>query len=249
MPAAPRRGRSRPSAVEDRPLVLRPAERVLPDRAVRPDDAVARHDERHRVVSERGPDGADRLGPADLGGDPAVRPDLAARDLERLVPDVALEVGVAAQVEVDPHPAIAGEPAGDRRGQPIGQPVGADARAGRSGRGGPPRTRRRRRPPRRSTRPARSRPPRAARSGSRTARTGRPARPRRGRSGRAWPGRVVAEAGHGRLEVAIVGGHAVISSRSRRWAASNAVRNRARPRWTWALTVPSGRSRAVASSG
>ena len=60
------------------------------------------------------------FGPADLGGDPAVRPDLAARDLEGLVPDVALEVGVAAQVEVDPHPAVAGEPAVDGRGQASG---------------------------------------------------------------------------------------------------------------------------------
>ena len=45
---------------------------------------MARDDERHRVVSQGRPDGTNRLRPADLGGDPAIRPDLAARDLEGL---------------------------------------------------------------------------------------------------------------------------------------------------------------------
>ena len=102
--ASSRPSGSRPSAARIVRLLRGPAERVLADRAVRPDDAVARHDERHRVVAERRPDGADRLRPADLRRDPAVRPDLAARDLERLAPDVELELGAAAQVERDPDP-------------------------------------------------------------------------------------------------------------------------------------------------
>ena len=73
-----------PLGGQDRPLVAGTAERVLADRAVRPHDPVAGHDQRHGVVAERRPDRPDRLRPADLGRDPAVRPDLAARDLERL---------------------------------------------------------------------------------------------------------------------------------------------------------------------
>ena len=57
----------------------------------------------------------DRLGPADLGGDPAVWPDFTARDLEGLRPDVPLEVGVAAKVEIDPDAAVAAEAAFDGR--------------------------------------------------------------------------------------------------------------------------------------
>ena len=118
---------------EDRPLVLRPAQRVLADRAVGPDDAVARHDQRHGVVAERRADGPDRLRPADLGGDPAVRPDLAARDVEGLAPDVLLELAVAAQVEVDAHAAVAPEPALDRPGQRGRQLVGRERPGDRSG--------------------------------------------------------------------------------------------------------------------
>ncbi len=174
---------SRPSAAQDRPLVPRPTQRVLADAAVSPDHAVARHDERHRVVPQGGADGADRLRTADLRGDPAVRPDLAPRDLERLVPDVALEVGVAAQVQVDPDAAVAVQPARDGPAET----ARAGARPGGSGdRSAPrgwPRTWHRPRRPRRPTRPDRSRPRPAGRSASRTGRTGRPARPRPGRSG------------------------------------------------------------------
>jgi hypothetical protein len=41
--------------------------------------------------TEGGADGTDRLRPTDLRRDPAVRPDLATRDLEGLAPDVLLE--------------------------------------------------------------------------------------------------------------------------------------------------------------
>src|SRR3954454_7065365 len=103
--------------LEDRPLVARPTERGLTDRPVTPDHAVTGHDQRDGVVPERGPDGADRPGPADLGGDPAVRTDLAARDLERLQPDVAFELRMPAKVEVDVRASISVEPARDRGGQ------------------------------------------------------------------------------------------------------------------------------------
>ena len=57
------------------------------------------------------------------------------------------------------------------------------------------------------------------------------------------------QGGHGLLQFPILDGHAVISSRSRCWSASKTARSMARPRWTCALTVPSGRSRAVATCG
>src|SRR5439155_14535675 len=91
---------------EDPALVLAPAHRIPPDRAVAPDDAMAGNDERHRVVGERGADGSNGLRVADLGRDPAVRPDLAPRDLERLSPDGGLERGGAAEVELDPRSAV-----------------------------------------------------------------------------------------------------------------------------------------------
>ena len=133
---------------QDRPLVLRAAQRVLADRAVRPDDPVARHDQRDRVVAERRADGADRLRPADLGGDPAVRPDLAARDVEGLAPDVLLELAVAAQVEVDAHAPVAGEPALDRAARArSGSASGRERRAAGPGRVAARRTSRRLAPP------------------------------------------------------------------------------------------------------
>ncbi len=139
---------------QDRPLVGRAAERVVADQPVAPDDPVARDDERDRVVAERRPDGPDRLRPADLGGDPAVRPDLAARDLERLRPDVALEVGPAAQVERDPGAPVAAEPAVDRRGEPATAARRPGRRAGRTGRRGRARTPPRPGPARRPTTPS-----------------------------------------------------------------------------------------------
>ena len=136
------------------------------------------HDERDRVVAERRPDRADRPRPADLGGDPAVRPDLAARDLEGLAPDVLLERAVAAQVEVDPDPPVA-----VRAGGAIASASrGGRARPGWPGGRSPARWRasnvaRRRRPAStQSTRRGRSRPRRAARAASRSWRK-RSARP------------------------------------------------------------------------
>jgi hypothetical protein len=76
-------------------------------------------------VPEGRPDRPDRPGPADLGRDPAVRSDLAAGDLEGLHPDGPLELGRAAQVEVDPVAAVAGEAALDLPGQALRQRVAA----------------------------------------------------------------------------------------------------------------------------
>ena len=242
-------GQVEPLGCQDRPLVLRPAERVLADGAVRADDPMARDDERHRVVAEGRADRADRLRPADLRGDPAVRPDLAARDLE----------GLAARRRARSRCGRAGRgrcgPAGRRSSRR------AMAVARRSGT--------------RSTgcagRPVRARWFASNVASSRRGLDGRDAQPVPGHDerpdrrveagvaiGQADVGQHVrgeaggsrhAEAGQRRLQGSIVGGHAVISSRSCRWAASSAVRNNARPRWTCALTVPSGRSRAMASSG
>src|SRR3954454_14381753 len=92
--------------LQDRSLVARPAERVLTDRPVTSDDAVAVHYQRDGVVPQCRPDGADSPGTTYLGRDPAVRPDLAARDLERLQPAVAFDLGVPAQVKVDVRPPV-----------------------------------------------------------------------------------------------------------------------------------------------
>ena len=144
------------------------------------------HDERHGVVAEGRADRADGLRAADLGGDPAVRPDLAARDLEGLVPDVAFEVGVAAQVEVDPDPTVAVEPPRDRGREPVRHGSTRMCRAPGPGQVVRLERSRRRLPPRRPRRPARSRRRRAARSASRSGRSGRPGRRRPARSGRGW---------------------------------------------------------------
>ena len=212
---------------------------------------MARHDQRHRVVPER------RARPR---GPPSGRPISAAiqpygRTSPRGISSALCQTSRSKSVwprrsRSILDAAVAGQPPADRA-----QPAASGSWAARYAR----------RPVRarcaaskaassvarldRRTRRARSRPRRAARSASRTGRTDRPGRPRPGRSVRASLGRCVHERGQAASRSRSVGGHAVISSRSRRWAASNAVRNRARPRWTWALTVPSGRSRAVASSG
>src|SRR4051812_41954621 len=234
--------------LEDRPLVARPAKRVLPDGPVTPDDPVTRHDERDRVVAERRTHRTDGLRTTDLGGDPAVRPHLATRDLERLQPDVSFEFRVAAEIEVDMGPAIAVEPPRDRRRQsgwqrpgavrrsPGPSPVvgfegavvvsGLDRRDAASIPGDDERADRRVEP----------------RIEIGQTHLGEDAGPERCGSARA-------QGGHRRFDVLVGGGHAVILSRSRRSAASYAVRSRASPRWTWAFTVPSGRSSAAASSG
>ena len=120
------------------------------------------------------------FGLADLGGDPAVRPDLAPRDLERLAPDRDLERrrarGGRARSSTRRSPArrrsiARASFAGSASAGEIGAPDG--------GRGTGPRTSRRRRPARPTTRRGRSRPRRSAPSGESSRHSGRPGRPRR----------------------------------------------------------------------
>ena len=225
------------------------AQRVLADRSIGPDHPVARDDERNGVVAERRPDGSHRLRPADLRRDPAVGPDLARAGSRGLLQDLALERRCGRGGRREPRPA------GRLR---------AAARCAWPG----PRARRPR-PRRRHDRSgsrwcartsassivcstadtrARSRPRTAARAAIRSARSDPPGRPARGRPAQGRRRRK-AQPGEGSFDGSVVGGHAVISSRSRRWAVSSAVRRSARPRWTCALTVPSGRSSAWATSG
>jgi len=65
------------------PLPGRPAHGVVADHPVAANHAVARH-ARHGVVRQRGAHGVNRPRLADLGRDPAVRPDLAARESPRM---------------------------------------------------------------------------------------------------------------------------------------------------------------------
>jgi len=102
-------GRIESLAGENHTLCLGSAERVLADRAVAPDDPMAWNHERDRITGQGRTHRPDRPRSSDLGRHPAIRPDFAARDLERLGPDRHLEWRVAAQVERDPRPAVATE--------------------------------------------------------------------------------------------------------------------------------------------
>ena len=235
---------------QDRALVPGSTERVLANRSVGTDHAVTRHDERDRVVAERGPDGAHGPRPPDLRGDPAVRPDLAARDLERLPPDVLLEWAVAAQVQRDADSAVTVEPAGDGALE-AGRQLATDRPA--AGRrqvtclergvvGGDVDGRHAAAVPGDDERPQR-RLDAGVPVDEADLDQHRRAQRRRRRRGE------VGELGRLGLRGFERHGHAVISSGSRRASVSSMVRSRAIPRWTWALTVPSGRPRAAAASG
>src|SRR3954452_8908411 len=76
--------------VEQRPLGRQPAA-VAGERAVGADHAVARHDDRDRVLAVGGADGAERGRVPDLAGDLAVGGGLPVRDLQQRIPDQALE--------------------------------------------------------------------------------------------------------------------------------------------------------------
>ncbi len=199
---------------------------------------------------KRGPDSAHRLRPADLGRDPAVWPDLAPRDLQRLRPDGHLELGPAAEVQGDADPPLPGEAPRDGVQTGAGAATWRRTSGGRCARRGAARPRGRRAPAPPRTRRARSRRPRASPAGSRWAPSGRRARSRRGRRRRAWAGlrtAIVREAarrvvGEG-SEIRAV--HAVCSSSSVPAAAARSI---ASPRETWAFSVPSGRPSTSDSS-
>src|SRR4051812_42475065 len=203
---------------------------------------MARDDEWHRVVPQGGAYRAHRLRPADLSGDPAVGPDLPARDLEGLHPDRLLELGVAAKVERHGRPAVALETAPDRPLKADRERAGDGATAGAHLVGARERRRVAGEVGGRHATPVPRHEHVAERGGD-------------GREGIDQPDldeHVVGKLGgcHGPERerpgaVVIDGGHAVSSWRScwvRVW------RRMARPRWTWALTVPTGRSRAAAMS-
>ncbi len=182
-----------PLRCQDRPLVVWTTQRVLADRTVRPNHAVAWDDQRDGVVTERRSDRADGLRASDLGGQPAVRPNLATGDLQRLVPDVPFERGVAAQVQIDPDTAIAAEPPSDGASENGSGSARRRTLVAPSVPGATTRNRRRpRRPPRRRRR-HRSRPRTTARSANRTERTRRPARGLTARrpTGRLVPSRAI----------------------------------------------------------
>ena len=167
---------------QDRSLGARSTEGVLADEAVAPNDAMAGDHQRHRVVGQRRPDRPDGLRAPDLGGDPAVRPDLAAGDLEGLHPDRDLEFRATPEVERDADPAVAGQASLDGSRQ-----LGRDGFAPMDRATNPFDEAAPRRPwdlrPDRPTRcPGRSRPRRRARAG-----TGARRIDRRGPRPRAWP--------------------------------------------------------------
>ena len=65
-----------------------------------------------RIVGERGPYRTNRPRMTDLARDPAVRPNLPARNLTSLAQHGLLELGQAAQIEPKPAPSaqLVGEP-------------------------------------------------------------------------------------------------------------------------------------------
>ena len=216
-----------PLAAQDRPLVLRPAERVLADRAVR----CGRPDGTARSAAP----GCGR-GPCRPRGPPSGRPISAAtQPYGRTSPR-----GISSALRQTSARSRCGR-AGRGRCGPGGRRRAA-ARWRSARRSGTRSTGRAGRPVRarwfasnvassrrgldgRHAR-ARSRPRRAARSASRSGRRGRPGRPRPARSGARLAGAVTRRPASAASMGSIVGGHAVISSRSCRWAASNTVRNR-----------------------
>src|SRR6185436_11130122 len=100
--------------VEQRLLALQAAA-VAGERPVRPDHAVAGHDDGQGVAADRRRDAADDVGPPDGARDLAVRGGLAVRDVEQGAPDGEVE-GARAQVEgeVLERAALAGEVRVDR---------------------------------------------------------------------------------------------------------------------------------------
>ena len=107
--------------LEKSSLVPRSAERVVAEVAVAPHHAVAGDQDGHRVLRERRPGRPHGFGVTDLARDPAVRPDLAAGDLERLPKNRLLELRQAPQVEAQVRVARA-QPSGDH-----GADAGGDA--------------------------------------------------------------------------------------------------------------------------
>ena len=208
-------------------------------------------------MAERRTHGTHRPRPSDLRGHPAIRPYFAARDLEGLAPDIPLERAVTAQVEVDPDPAIPTEAPRDRIGQAGRQGVGREGLS--PGHGAMARLEGRVVLGRIHDRHAapvpgdRERPDRRIDAG---VGIGQPDLDEHGRAESRWGrGRQVGErrldgpGGAGDEDVIGRAVHAVISFSSLRASASSIVRNRAIPRWTWALTVPSGLPSAAAASG
>src|SRR6185436_19587206 len=103
-----------PLEVQQRLLALQAAA-VAGERPVRPDHAVAGHDDGQGVAADRRRDAADDVGPPDGARDLAVRGGLAVRDVELGAPDGEVE-GARAQDEgeVLERAALAGEVRVDR---------------------------------------------------------------------------------------------------------------------------------------
>src|SRR6266540_1546129 len=222
---------------------------------------MARDQQRDRVVGERGADRPHRRRAADLRGDPAVRPDLAARDLQRLQEDGPFELSPAAQVDGDPGAAVPTQSPGDGRAEPWWKAArratdrSPDARPegpleGLRACGG----RQRRHAPAVPGDPdlADRRRERSVVVGQAGGDEGVGQQRRRGGGAqiveRGLDRRLeadLAQLATGLVDVGVFI-HAIDSSRS---AATRASRSSARPRWTWALTVPSGRPRASLISG
>src|SRR5579862_2349576 len=249
---------------QERTLVRRAPERVLAEHPVAANDAMAGHDQGHRVVAECRADGPDGLRPADLRGDPAVRPDLAPGDLEGLHPDVGLEARVATQVQRDVDPPITGQAALDRARQAGRKGVEAmsgsamlrlHARLECATRGG--------RLDGAHAQAVEGDPDRADHGLDRGIGLGQTDGDERSIDEPRWcldpelvegildrrVGCLVeAELGWGHRAAswrAVCGGRELVGWRPAAFSASSAARSNAIPRWTWALTVPAGRSRAI----
>src|ERR1700716_420009 len=91
---------------EDRPLRLGPTSTVIADVAVGAHHAVTWDEVRDRVVCKGGAHGAHSRRMADLARPPAVRSDLAARNLIGLAQHRLLKGGEAAQVKPKSPPAL-----------------------------------------------------------------------------------------------------------------------------------------------
>src|ERR1700674_2532734 len=91
---------------EDCAFRLRSATAVIADLAVGAYHSMARDEVRDWIVGERGSNRTHGRRTADLARDPAVRADLAARNLPSLAEHGLLKRGQAPQIEAHPAPAL-----------------------------------------------------------------------------------------------------------------------------------------------
>src|SRR5262249_28302660 len=87
--------------LEHRSLIGFTAQSILANLAVAAHHAMTGDEDRDRIIAERRPDCAYRLGIPNLAGDPGIGPYLSSRDLQGFLQHRALKLGETAQIKAD----------------------------------------------------------------------------------------------------------------------------------------------------